>query len=155
MWDRLRKQAALEQEELHRLLEIHRPLLDRCEVTPPDAIELSALAAMLHAFYTGIENILKRIAIEVDGRAPSGEVWHRELLQAMTKPNESRREAISQALRERLQEYLEFRHVFRHAYTFELRWEKMRRLVLDCQETLVRFEAELQAFLRTGPSASL
>ena len=154
MWDKLRKQVAMERQELHRLLEIHSPLVLQCATRPPGAIELSALAAMLHAFYNGIENILKRIAAEVDGRVPGGEFWHRELLEAMTKPNEVRPAAISEALGERLREYLEFRHVFRHAYTFDLRWEKMSALVQGCQDTLASFEVELDAFLRAGPGAS-
>ena len=113
MWDKLGKQIAMERQELHRLLGIHRPLILQSAQTPPSAIELSALAAMLHAFYNGIENILKRIAAEVDGRAPGGEFWHRELLEAMTKPNEVRPAAISEALEERLREYLEFRQIGR------------------------------------------
>lgn len=48
MWDKLRKQVALEREQLHRLLETHRSLLTRGVDTPPNAIELSALAGMLH-----------------------------------------------------------------------------------------------------------
>ena len=151
MWDKLRKQVVMECQELHRLLEIHRPLVLQCVRRPPNAIELSALAAMLHAFYNGIENILKRIAAEVDGRVPGGEFWHRELLEAMMKPNAVRPAAISDALSERLREYLEFRHVFRHAYTFDLRWEKMSALVHGCQDTLASFEVELEAFLRAGP----
>ena len=151
MWDKLRKQVALERQELQRLLETHRPLLVKCAGTPPNAIELSALAAMLHSFYNGIENILKRIAAEIDGRVPVGEFWHRELLETMTQPNTARPAAISESLAERLGEYLEFRHVFRHAYTFDLRWEKMRSLVQGCQNTLASFEAELDVFLRAEP----
>ena len=49
-------------------------------------IELSALAAMLHSFYNGIENILKRIALELDDPMPGGESWHKELLDCMTLP---------------------------------------------------------------------
>ena len=154
MWDKLRKQVAMERQELHRLLEIHRPLVLQCATRPPSAIELSALAAMLHAFYNGIENLLKRIAAEVDGRVPGGEFWHRELLEEMTKPNGARPAAISEALSKRLREYLEFRHVFRQAYAFQLRWEKMSHLVLECEDTLRLLEAELDIFLQSGKQES-
>lgn len=150
MWDRLRKQAAVELEQLRRLIETHRPLLARCATYRPDPIQLSALAALLHAFYSGIENVLKRVAAEVDGRTPSGESWHRELLEAMTVSTGRRPAVISGGLRDSLSEYLQFRHFFRHAYTFELRWDKMRSLVLGCEATLVRLEDELDKFLREG-----
>lgn len=115
MWDRLREQVALEQEQLHRLLDIHRPLLDKCAVSPASNIELSALAAMLHSFYNGIENIFKRTAVELDGVTPSGEYWHKELLDAMTQATSKRPPVLSAGLRGQLKEYMEFRHLFRHA----------------------------------------
>ena len=55
-------------------------------MSPPDDIELSALAAMLHSFYNGIENIFKRVTAELDDRLPGGEFWHRELMDCMTMP---------------------------------------------------------------------
>lgn len=150
MWDELREQVALERGQLHRLLDVHRPLLDKCAASPPNEIELSALAAMLHAFYNGIENILKRTILELDDRLPSSEFWHKELLDSMTRATEHRRPVLSPGLRGRLKEYMEFRHVFRHAYTFDLRWDSMKTLVLGCEETLKLVEGELDKFFEVG-----
>jgi hypothetical protein len=61
VWDDLREKAAVEREQLHRLLDHCRSLLEKCAANPPNEIELSPLAAMLHSFYNGIENIFKRI----------------------------------------------------------------------------------------------
>jgi hypothetical protein len=149
VWDKLRKQVAVEVEQLNYLIEVHRPLLTKCTGTTPNDIELSALAAMLHSFYTGIENIFKRVAVELDSAPPRGESWHRELLDAMIRPNAARPAVLSTPLRDRLREYLEFRHVFRQAYSFQLRWDKMSPLVLGCEETLRQLEAELDVFLRS------
>ena len=63
MWRKLRKQIAVEREMLNQLLVDHRPLLRKCEASPPDRIEVSALGAMLHGFYNGVENIFKRVAL--------------------------------------------------------------------------------------------
>jgi hypothetical protein len=41
---------------------------------------------------------------------------------------------------------MEFRHVFRHAYTFDLRWDRMKTLVLGCEETLQLVEGDLDRF---------
>ena len=150
--DKLRKQVAIEVEQLNHLLEMHRPLLDKTVSNRPDPVELSALAAMLHAFYTGIENLLKRISIEVDGEPPRGESWHRQLLDKMTLPNSVRPVLVSPSLRDILRDYLYFRHVFRHAYTFELEWEKMAGLVKDCEKTLRQLEIELNVFFQSFES---
>lgn len=149
MWHKLGKQISVEREQLNRLIEVHRPLLIKCATQSPNDIELSALAALLHSFYTGIENIFKRIAVEIDGAPPRGEAWHRQLLDAMLLRNDLRGAVISPSLRDSLGEYLAFRHVFRQAYSFELRWEKMSALVTDCEATLRRLEAELETFLQT------
>ena len=147
MLDKLQKQVSVELEQLHRLLRIHQPLLDKCGSASPNQIELSALAAMLHSFYTGIENIFKRVAVEMDGGPPVGEIWHRRLLDSMTGANVARPAVIGFELRDVLRGYLDFRHVFRHAYTHELQWRKMSALVLGCQETFHRLEFEFEAFL--------
>lgn len=149
MWHKLQKQVAVEREQLNHIIKIHRPLLVKCASTQPDAIELSALAALLHSFYTGVENIFKRVAVEIDNAPPRGESWHRELLDSMTRANTARRAVISTTLRDELRGYLEFRHVFRHAYSFQLRWEKMSQLALECEETLHQIEGELDSFFES------
>lgn len=147
MWNKLQKQIAVEKESLSRLIEAHRSLLSKCPDTPPEAIEISALASMLHSFYTGIENLFKRIAIVADGVCPRAEMWHTQLLNSMAKPTSKRPSVINKSLCVQLQAYLEFRHVFRHAYSFELRWSKMAPLVLACEDTLQLLYTELDRFL--------
>lgn len=148
MWDKLRKQVAVEREQLQGLLESYRPLLEKCATTPPSDIELSALAAMLHSFYNGVENIFKRVAVELGDPLPGGESWHQELLVAMAQATRHRKPVISLGLRGRLREYMEFRHFFRHAYIFSLRWDRMKGLVLGCDDGLRQLGAELDSFLR-------
>jgi hypothetical protein len=133
--------------QIEQLLGTHHDLLAKCAEVRPDPIELSALAAMLHAFYTGIENIFKRIALHVDGEVPEGAKWHRELLRSLASGTTNRGAVISPDLQRRLRSYLDFRHVFRHAYTFQLRWDKMAPLALACRNTLDDLKAELNKFL--------
>ena len=146
MWPDLKEQIAVEESQLERLLAIHQPLLERSRVQAPNDIELSALAALLHSFYTGIENIFRRIAIEIDGGIDKGEGWHRRLLVQVEGSRDSRPSVISGELSERLQSYLQFRHVFRNSYSFQLHWEKMRPLVLHCEETFESLHAEIASF---------
>ena len=154
MWDSLREQVALERGQLHRLFRVHRPLLEKCVAIPPNEIELSALAAMLHSFYNGVENIFKRTILELGDPMPGGESWHKELLDGMAEATGNRKPLLSPGLRGRLKEYMEFRHVFRHAYIFDLRWDRMKTLVLGCEETLQLVEGELDRFFEAGPGGS-
>jgi hypothetical protein len=108
---------------------------------------------MLHSFYTGVENIFKRIALQIDGDIPSGYASHSDLLTAMSQPTAKRPAVISEELRVSLSAYLSFRHVFRHAYSFRLEWDKMRDLVLGSRATWRQLQKELgQFFSQTGSS---
>ncbi len=90
MSDKLKKQVHVELEQLTQLLNTYQPLFKKCLSESPDPIEISALAAMLHAFYNGIENIFKRISTELDGGLAKTEIWHRTLLNSMALPGASR-----------------------------------------------------------------
>jgi hypothetical protein len=45
---------------------------------------------------------------------------------------------------------MEFRHAFHHAYTFNMRWDRMKTLVLGCEETLKLMEGELDRFFKAA-----
>jgi len=97
-WDKFRKQQATEREQLQRLVLGMHGLLAKCRTTAPTEIELSALAALLHSFYTGVENIFKRVAVELDGEPVRGDSWHRELLLRMKSPTTHRPALLSEEL---------------------------------------------------------
>lgn len=147
MWPELKEQLEVEQAQLQQLFEVHRPLLEKCRVQEPDAIELSALGAFLHSFYTGVENLFRRVTLELGSRMPQGEAWHQRMLQEMMQADERRPAFISAELGEQLKIYLGFRHVFRQAYSFQLHWEKMAPLVHSCEETFARLQAEIAVFV--------
>ena len=146
MWDNVKKQVELELEQLHLLLQTYHLLRAKCESTNPDLVEIMALGAMLHSFYTGIENIFSRIAKGIDDSMPSGKFWHSSLLEKMSIAVPQRPAVLSLPLQELLDEYLDFRHVFRQAYSFQLQWEKMSHLVFSIENTLEQLEIELKNF---------
>jgi hypothetical protein len=147
-WDKFRKQQATEREQLERLLSGIRPLLAKCRNTAPTEIELSALAATLHSFYTGVENIFKRVTVELDGEPVRGDAWHRELLRRMKTSTANRPALLPEELHDTLTEYLRFRHVFRNAYSFDLDWQKISPLALRMEETFQKLEEALDRFLK-------
>ena len=144
VWAEFQKQQAVEREQLRRLLGEYRALL---QTVTPDPVQLYALAGLLHSFYTGVENILKRAAMAFGSGPPQGRSWHRDLLDCMASPVAGRPALISANLRDRLDDYLTFRHRFRNLYAFELEWERMAGLVSGCAATLEQLETDLDAFL--------
>ncbi len=106
---------------------------------------------MLHSFYNGIENIFKRVALELDGELPDSRTWHRDLLETMARSAAVRPAVISEGLRDQLKEYLHFRHVFRSAYSFLLEWEKLAPLAQGCEQTFALLKVEVEEFLRQVP----
>jgi hypothetical protein len=146
VWPDVEEQVAVEEAQIAHLFVAYQAAIRKSSQQEPDFIERSALAVMLHSFYTGIENIFKRIALEIDGNLPSGYASHSDLLAAMARSNPNRPPVISETLRVRLSAYLSFRHVFRHAYSFQLEWDKMRDLVLQSQMTWQQLHSELDRF---------
>jgi len=81
----------------------------------PRGLRLRGMASVLHDFYTGIERMLERIAIELEGELPAGHDRHARLLDRMTAEIESVRPAVlSEETAQALRPYLRFRHLFRN-----------------------------------------
>ncbi|MEL4897222.1 ribonuclease toxin HepT-like protein [Crocosphaera sp. Alani8] len=87
---------------------------------------VNSLALNLHGIYTGIERIFKVIATEIDLSLPTGNKWHRDLLDQMAvKIPNVRTEVITEESRAILDELRRFRHVLRSAYSFQLDKQKV------------------------------
>lgn len=124
-------------------------LLAEVEENIPDLVQITALASVLHSFYNGLESIFVTIAKETDGQLLSGHRWHRDLLDRMGKKSENRKAVLSPELSAQLQNYLAFRHYYRHAYSFFLRWEELRELVLPLTSIWAQTKSELIQFMKT------
>jgi predicted nucleotidyltransferase len=101
---------------------------------------LGTIALNLHSFYTGAERIFRDIAQNIDGGLPEGADWHRRLLRQMSAEiPKIRPPAITLETRTALDEYCSFRHLVRNIYIFNLRLDRIQRLVEElpnCYELL-------------------
>ena len=111
-------------------------------------VYLDSVALNLHGFYSGVERLFELVVRHIDrDREPAtGESWHQDLLQRMTKDIQERPGLIGGESASTLDELRRFRHLVRNVYTFNLVPEKMKPLVSSLPELWPRLRAELLAF---------
>jgi hypothetical protein len=133
-------------EEFATVHEQMAPLIARLLDSEIGDIETAAACAMLHSFYTEIEKILTLIAREWDTRKPASDAWHKELLNQMAAPTNTRPAVITSDLVEILSEFLAFRHLFRGASIAIMRWDKLSPLLAKVDQTYSQTQRELEIF---------
>jgi hypothetical protein len=108
--------------------------------------ETAATTAFLADFYTGIENILKRISRCHSVPVPTGDDWHAELFGRFCEPGFQGLPAIFDAEQKKsLAKFRQFRHVVRHGYAMQLDWDRMAEGVAEAGAAYAGFKAKLHA----------
>jgi len=127
--------------ELESIDAIFVELPSQAELPRLTILELAGVAALLHSFYNGIENILKQILLSKNIKIPNGKSWHKELIEIAV--NEK---IISEECKANITQYLAFRHFFSHAYALDLYADKMEPLVENIHEVYSMFKKEISNF---------
>ncbi len=123
--------------------------LEKIKTAPPkyrEEIE-TTIAKNIVDCYLGMENIFRRIALDVDLRIPDGSRWHKDLLDQMAEPQDQRQPVISQKTFKRLQELLTYRHVFNNIYGEELLYERTEQIATQVNALFERLSKELDTFI--------
>jgi uncharacterized protein YutE (UPF0331/DUF86 family) len=100
------------------------------------SLELAGVAALIHNFYNGVENVFKQLVISKGLNIPQGPSWHIDLIE-MCIANQ----IISRTASDMLKEYLSFRHFFSHAYSFDVDEERIAPLlerIKDVHKTIIK-----------------
>lgn len=122
-------------------------MINLCKVKEPDLIEKTAVASVLHSFYTGIENILVAIAKNFDKSIPSDKNWHNKLLKQISEKTKSREAVLNKDNVNILLEYLGFRHFYRHSYSFYLDWSLLSKLIVPIEDNWVKVKNDFGSFV--------
>jgi len=117
--------------QIDKLLNETSPLLKLVNIKTPDMVETAALGLFLHSFYNGIENIIKIIVKDKNGKLPSGNKWHKELLDLCFLNTKENVQLFNDNLQIILDDYLSFRHFIRNTYSFKINWERMEYLIIN------------------------
>ena len=123
--------------------------LEKIKNAPPEYREEieTTIAKNIVDCYLGMENIFRRIALDVDSQIPNGSRWYKDLLLQMAKPQDQRQSVISQETYEGLQELLEFRHVFNNIYGEDLLYERTEQIATQVNVLFDVLSKELETFI--------
>lgn len=105
-------------------------------------LELAGVAALIHSFYNGVENVLKQLVIAKGINIPQGPSWHIELIEIAVANR-----FISHNTSDMLKEYLGFRHFFSHAYSFDVDGDRIAPLLERIRNVYKSFHADIAKVL--------
>lgn len=148
--DELREEIAVEIQAIEmtliELTELDRDVTDRL----PTVREKTAAAAFLAQFYSGVENILKRICAYHSVPLPTGDTWHVELFRCFSSPSHPPLPVLfDRSLAADLAPYRRFRHVVFHSYGFQLDWTRMTEGMANAEAVFSQLKARLDDYLRS------
>jgi len=145
----LREEIAIELEAMEATVNELLTLQDDVAGREPTVREKTAAAAFLAQFYSGVENILKRISSYLDVALPTGETWHVALFRRFCSPPYATLPLLfDESLAAALAPYRRFRHVAFHSYGFQLNWSHMAQGVASVQDVFLQIKASLVNYLR-------
>lgn len=115
-----------------------------------EPFDVAGFGALLMDLYSGIENILKRVATHEELQLPTGPNWHAELFNmfAGVCPDRTAAPLFSEDEVALLREYRSFRHVMVHRYGVTLRWQLMAHLVDSAELALKAVSDAVDRYLR-------
>lgn len=148
----LRAEVAVEFEHLDRVVEELVALRRDVDEREPTLREMVAAGAFLTQFYTGIENLLKRISKHEGVSLPEGRGWHVELFRRFCTPSTHGLPALfDEELRREMRRFRGFRHVARTSYGTELDWAKVAVGIDRVAPAFAQFRTAINEYLDTLP----
>jgi hypothetical protein len=125
-----------------------KPLLDLCKIKPPDIIEITVAAQVLHSFYNGVESVIVLLFRYLNEKLPNDFKWHKTLFEMAFGINSKNIKIIRNDIKKKLEKYLLFRHFIRHSYSSELDWDEMEPLIKEIEYTWKMIKNDFETFIK-------
>ncbi|MDD3363810.1 MAG: hypothetical protein PHZ03_02390 [Syntrophomonas sp.] len=114
-----------------------------------DEISCRVIGSYLHDYYCGLERIFVYFAKSFGETLPTGNQWHKDLLEEMTLSISGVRIAvISKKTMLQLDELRGFRHVFRNAYGFNIDSAKEQQLLANLSDISTAVKKDITVFFK-------
>ena len=114
-----------------------------------DEISCRIIGSYLHDYYCGLERIFVHVAKSFGQSLPTGNQWHKELLDEMTLSIPGVRTALlSKKALVKIDELRGFRHVFRNAYGFSIDPVREQVLLNSLPEISKSVKKEITVFFK-------
>jgi len=145
----LREEIGIELELIESVLQELNSLKKDIAGRVPTVREKTAAAGFLAQFYSGIENILKRISAYHAVDLPTGDTWHIDLFKRFCfPPHEPLPILFDETLAAALAPFRKFRHIVYHAYGSQFEWERMREGIETVDDVFTQFNVRLARYLQ-------
>ncbi|MEA1962279.1 MAG: hypothetical protein U9N81_13605 [Bacillota bacterium] len=114
-----------------------------------DEISCRVIGSYLHDYYCGLEKVFVHIAKSFGESLPTGNQWHKELLDEMTLSIPGVRIALlSKKTLAKIDELRGFRHIFRNAYGFSIDPVREQLLLGNLPSISTSVKKEIKAFFK-------
>ena len=145
----LREEILIEFDNLQTTVAELQALRQDLASREPTNREKTAAATFLAQFYSGVENILKRLSRFYGVPLPVGDTWHADLFKRFCEPSLPPLPALFDvALTAQLAPFRKFRHVVFHGYGFQIDWERMQEGVAQVGPLFAAFKPRVLEHLR-------
>jgi len=148
--EELKAEIAIEFDSLQQVVNELEALRRDVAGREPSVREKTAAAAFLAQFYTGIENILKRLSRFHDVVLPVGDNWHLDLFKRFCGAGQPPLPPLfDENLERQLGPFRRFRHVVHHGYGFQIDWDRMLEGLDQVSVVMTAFRSRVTAHLET------
>ena len=141
--DRIMKEIS----RIDDLINVAKPFLHSCQFRKIDFEVISTAAMTMHSFYNGIDSIGVLILKIFGDNTDKDKKWHKYMVEALFGANSLNRNILRKELFIQVVTFMSFRHVARNTYATELKWEKMKILVYNLEETWTMIKSDFEKII--------